>query len=136
MLYDSEMTLKRTLLLAASTLLLTANSAHAEPRVVASIKPVDSLVSAVMEGVAAPDLIVTGAGSPHDYALKPSQASLLEKADLVSWIGHEFEAFLEKPVATIAEQAKSVELIDSPGLRKLAQREGGAFQAHGEEEKH
>ncbi len=83
MLYGSEMTLKRTLLLAVSTLLLTANSAHAEPRVVASIKPVHSLVSAVMEGVAAPDLIVTGAGSPHDYALKPSQASLLEKADPV-----------------------------------------------------
>lgn len=136
MLDGPDMLLKRTLLLAVSALLLSANAAHAEPKVVASIKPVHSLVAAVMEGVAAPDLIVTGAGSPHDYALKPSQASLLEKADLVFWIGHEFEAFLEKPVATIAEQAKSVELIDTPGLHKLAQREGGAFQAHDEKHSH
>ena len=110
MLDGPDMLLKRPLLLAVSALLFSANAAHAEPKVVASIKPVHSLVAAVMEGVAAPDLIVTGAGSPHDYALKPSQASLLEKADLVFWIGHEFEAFLEKPVTTIAEQAKSTAL--------------------------
>lgn len=124
------MTLRKTLLLAASTLLLTANTAYADLNVVASIKPVHSLVSAVMEGVGTPELIVTGAGSPHNYALKPSQASLLEKADLVFWAGHELEAFLEKPVTTIGEKATSVELFDTPELRKLEQREGGAFQAH------
>lgn len=128
------MTFRKTLLLAASTLLLTSNTAYAEIKVVTSIKPVHSLVSTVMEGVGTPDLIVTGAGSPHNYALKPSQASQLERADIVFWIGHEFEAFLEKPVATIAKKAKSVELIDTPELRKLEQREGGAFQPHGHKE--
>jgi len=127
-----DMSLRKTLLLSASSLLLAMSAAHAEPKVVASIKPVHSLVSAVMEGVGKPDLIVTGAGSPHDYALKPSQAALLEKASLIFWIGHEFEAFLEKPVATIGEKAQSIELIDTPGLRKLAQREGGAFEEHDE----
>lgn len=136
MLFGPGTPLKRTMMLAVSTLLLTVNAAHAEPKVVTSIKPVHSLVAAVMEGVATPDLIVTGAGSPHDYALKPSQASLLENGDLVFWIGHEFEAFLEKPVATIAERAKSVELIDTPGLRKFAQREGGAYQTHDEKHSH
>lgn len=126
------MSLRRTLLLSASSLLLAISAAHAEPKVVASIKPVHSLVSAVMEGVGKPELIVTGAGSPHDYALKPSQAALLEKAALIFWIGHEFEAFLEKPVATIGEKAQSIELIDTPALHKLAQREGGAFEEHDE----
>jgi len=123
----------KTLLLAVSAVVLVVNSAHAEPKVVASIKPVHSLVSAVMEGVGTPDLIVTGAGSPHTHALKPSQASLLENAELIFWIGHEFEAFLEKPVTTIGERAKSVELIDTPNLEKLAQREGGAFEARDED---
>ena len=126
------MSLRKTLLLSASTLLLAVSAAHAEPKVVTSIKPVHSLVSAVMEGIGTPDLVVTGAGSPHDYTLKPSQAALLEKAELIFWIGHEFEAFLEKPVATIGEQAQSIELIDTPALRKLAQREGGAFEEHDE----
>ncbi|MGB5212485.1 MAG: zinc ABC transporter substrate-binding protein ZnuA [Anderseniella sp.] len=126
---------RKTLLVAASALLLTANAARADLKVVTSIKPVHSLVSAVMEGVGTPDLIVTGAGSPHNHALKPSQASLLANAGLVFWVGHEMEAFLEKPVATIGEKAKSIELFDSPGLRKLEQREGGAFQAHDHKEK-
>lgn len=43
--------------------------ADAEPKVLASIKPIHSLVSAVMQGVVEPDLLVDGAGSPHNYSL-------------------------------------------------------------------
>ena len=88
------------------------------------------LVAAVMDGVGAPSLIVDGAGSPHSYALKPSQAQMLEKADVVFWIGHELEAFLEKPLETIAGKATSVEMIDAHDLIKLSFREGGAFEKH------
>jgi zinc transport system substrate-binding protein len=102
----------------------------AEPRVVASIKPVHSLVASVMEGVDNPELIVGGAASPHAYALKPSQAQALEKADLIFWIGHELESFLEKPIETIGANARAVELIDSKGLIQLPFREGGPFEAH------
>ena len=56
---------------------LSSAPGFAEPRVVASIKPVHSLVAAVMEGVGTPDLIVGGSASPHAYALKPSQAQAL-----------------------------------------------------------
>ena len=41
-------------------------------RVAASIKPVHSLVSAVMAGVCEPHLIMRGASSPHDFSLRPS----------------------------------------------------------------
>ena len=121
--------LKRVL---ATTFILAVPSfaAQAEPNVVASIKPVHSLVAGVMEGVGKPTLIVEGASSPHTYALKPSQAKTLEGADVVFWIGPEMEAFLEKPIGTVATKAKSVELIDAKGLRKLPYREGGAFEAH------
>lgn len=128
------MTLMRSLgLVAAVTLVCQIASpihANAEPKVLASIKPIHSLVSAVMQGVAEPDILVDGAGSPHNYSLKPSQAGKLEKADLIFWVGHDLEAFLDKPLATLGKNALVVELSESPGLLKLAQREGGSFEPH------
>jgi len=118
------------LLLASTLIASSAVSASADVNVVASIKPIHSLVAAVMEGVGEPGLIIEGAGSPHTYALKPSQAQMLEQADLVFWIGHELEAFLEKPLETIGAKARSVELIDAHDLVKLEFREGGAFDKH------
>ena len=121
-------------LLLAALLSSTALAAHAEVKAVASIKPVHSLVAAVMEGVGEPGLIVEGAGSPHTYAMKPSQAQMLEDADVVFWVGHELEAFLEKPLETIGAKATAIELLDSHGLAKLGFREGGAFEKHKHED--
>ena len=110
-----------------SSLSFTAN---AEINVVASVKPIHSLVSGVMEGIGRPDLIVKGAASPHTYSLRPSQAKQLEDADLVFWMGHELESFLEQPLEAIATKAHVVELIDSSKLKKIQMREGGMFDAH------
>jgi zinc transport system substrate-binding protein len=104
--------------------------AQAEPLVITSIKPVHSLVAAVMDGVGQPELLIKGAASPHGYQLKPSQAADLQKADVVFWVGHELESFLEKPLETIATGAQSVSLIDASGVEKLEPREGGAFEHH------
>ena len=68
------MRLVRTAFLATTVLSTSATMAQADVNVVTSIKPVHSLVSAVMKGVGEPSLLVEGAGSPHTYALKPSQA--------------------------------------------------------------
>ena len=45
---------------------------NAEIKVVATIKPIHSLASYLMDGVGKPDLIVDGYASPHGFALKPS----------------------------------------------------------------
>ena len=110
--------------------------ALAAPKVVASIKPVHSLVAAVMQGVGTPQLIVEGAASPHAYSLKPSQAQQLQDADMVFWIGHGLEAFLEKPLEALASDALAVELEETPGLLTLPLREGGNFEpdADGDED--
>ncbi len=120
----------KTLLVATTLLALSNVPAKAELNVVASIKPVHSLVAAVMEGVGTPGLIVEGAGSPHTYSLKPSQARMLQSADVVFWVGHELETFLEKPLEALASKAKTVELMDAHGLITLKFREGGNFEAH------
>ena len=127
-LITASTTLAATMIMASTTL------AKAEVKVVASVKPVHSLVAAIMQGVGTPDLIVGGAASPHTYALKPTQARLLQDADLVFWMGHDLEAFLEKPINGIAKNAIAVELLDSQGLSKVRFREGGAFDSHGHDD--
>jgi len=100
------------------------------PEVVVSIKPVHSLVAAIMQGVGEPSLIVEGAASPHIYNMKPSNASALQAAKVVFWVGPGLEAFLDKPLDALSGSAKVVELSEAPGLEKLKFREGGAFEAH------
>lgn len=98
--------------------------------VVASIKPVHSLVAAVMDGVGEPQLLVGGAGSPHSYTMRPSEARMLEGASLVFWVGGDLEMFLSGPLSTLAADATVVELSQAHDLVKLAYREGGPFEAH------
>ena len=123
-----------TILWAISSLGVSA--ANADVNVVTSIKPVHSLVSGVMQGVGSPTVIIEGAGSPHTYSLKPSQAKQLQDADLVFWMGDELETFLEGPIQNIAKDAKSIKLIDSHGLKKIKFREGGMFDEHDDHDDH
>jgi zinc transport system substrate-binding protein len=123
-----------TILWALSSLGVSA--ANADVSVVTSIKPVHSLVSGVMQGVGSPTVIIEGAGSPHTYSLKPSQAKQLQDADLVFWMGDELETFLEGPIQNIAKNAKSIKLIDSHGLKKIKFREGGMFDEHDDHDDH
>ena len=121
----------RALLLSTALFAAGTGAAKAEaPSVVVSIKPIHSLVAAIMQGVGEPDLIVEGAASPHTYSLKPSNAAALQEADVIFWVGHGLEAFLEKPLEALGGKATVVELEDAPGLEKLQFREGGPFEAH------
>lgn len=125
------MTRSRLLLIgSAIATIFSATQASALEGVVASVKPIHSLVSAVMEGVGEPQLLVKGAGSPHTYSMRPSEAGMLEQAKVVFWVGPGLDTFLEKPLETLAGGARVVELAETPGLTLLDMREGGAFEAH------
>ena len=101
------------------SLLTFFSSANAETKVVASIKPIHSLASYLMDGVAKPSLIVDGYASPHGSAMKPSHAKMLQDADIVFWVGEDLENFLEKPLDSIAAKAEKIEFMDVKGLTKL-----------------
>ena len=122
----------RSLLLASAFLAGATNISLAAERegVVVSIKPLHSIVSAVMQGVGEPKLIVQGAGSEHVYSLKPSDAEAIEHAKVIFWAGPSMETFLDKPIDTLGEGAKVVALGDAEGLTRLKFREGGPFEAH------
>ena len=112
------------------TLTTFFTSVKAEIKVVASIKPIHSLATYLMEGVAKPKLIVDGYASPHGFALKPSHAKMLQEADLIFWVGEDLESFLEKPLNTIAKKAENIELMEIKGLNKLKFRERNIFDGH------
>ena len=134
--------LVRSLLLAtAVSTFAFGQQALAEAEVVASIKPIHSLVAGVMKGVGTPHLIVKSAGSPHTYSLKPSDAEALEHAKAVFWVGKGIETFLQSSLGKISRNAVIVELSKSHDLTLHKFREGGPWADHddhgdGDHEKH
>jgi len=95
--------------------------ATAAPRVVASIAPLHSLVAAVMGDAGSPRLLLRGGESPHTFNLRPSDAQILNDADILFWIG----PTLELPLARILPNlgvSRSVALLDAPGLTVLPNR--------------
>jgi zinc transport system substrate-binding protein len=112
----------------ATALLGIATPAAAAPKVVVSIKPIHALVAGVMDGLGEPALVVSGGRSPHDYALRPSDATRLAEAEIVFWIGPIFEGFLVKPLDALAGKAEIVELDRAPGVTLLPARHGGAWE--------
>lgn len=121
----------RCVLALLAMLALAPAAQAAAPDVVVSIKPIYSLVAAVMQGVADPVLLVHGFASPHDYQLKPSDAAALEHADVVVRVGPRLERFLDRPLRSIARHARVVDLMDAPGLSLLPAREAGVFGESG-----
>ena len=129
--------MQKPFLMALAAALVWSSAALAEvPKVVATVKPLHSLVAAVMGDLGTPALIVRGAASPHTYSLKPSDAQNLQSANLVFWTGHGLELFLEGSIGTLAPHATIVELSKARGIELLSPRESGAFEEHADDEPH
>jgi len=127
---------KSSIIVTILSFLTFFTSANADIKVVASIKPIHSLASYLMDGIAKPDLIVDGYASPHGFPLKPSHAKMLQNADIVFWVGEDVENFLEKPLDSIAKKAEKIELLEIKGLNKLKFRERNIFDDHEDHDDH
>ena len=127
---------KIPLILSILSVLTFFTPVNAEVKVVTSIKPLHSLASYLMDGVAKPDLIVDGYASPHGFAMKPSHAKMLQNADLIFWVGEDLESFLEKPLSSIAKKAEKIELMETKGLQVLKFRERNIFDEHDDHDDH
>jgi len=91
-------------------------------RVVASIKPVHSILASLMEGIEPPDLLLSSDSTPYDYALDESQILELQQANLVVWVGPELEDFLVEPLAGVGKNTYVMTLLDNPNLKILWSR--------------
>jgi len=106
--------IKKTLIIIFG-LIVTSNAISRE--IVVSIKPLHSLVSAVTEGSNSVSLVIDGSMTPHNFALKPSHAKLLNNAKVLFYIDDEFESGLKK---TVKGLPKSVKVIRVSKMKKLS----------------
>ena len=116
------------------SILFSIFSAHADVstdiKVVTTIKPLHSLISRIMETRGEPQLIIEGTNNPHTFVFKPSHAKMIEEADIVFWIGEDLEAFMEKPLNSLAKDTKKIAFMDSESIEKLKFREENIFDDH------
>lgn len=94
--------------------LLLATSAMAEvPRVITDIPAVQSIVAMVMGDLGQPDVLVGPGADPHSFQLRPSQATSLQSAQLVIWIGPEMTPWLERSLEGSEIRATRIALLDA-----------------------
>lgn len=117
-----------------AALAMAAPAGAEVPVVVVSIKPIHSLVAAIMAGLGTPELIVDGNVSLHDYSLKPEDTERIAKARIVFWVGPMLETFLKQPLVDATPQAEVVRLTDAPGIRLLQTRQGGSWGADADDQ--
>jgi zinc transport system substrate-binding protein len=117
----------------SSALLFSTSSSFAEANVVTTIKPLQAIASAVMQGAGTPKLLLSGASSPHTYAFTPRDAQAVQDADVIFWISPALETFLVKPLATLGSKAWADPLISAKGVETLEVREE---HDHGHEHSH
>ena len=130
---------KNTLLFAALSAALWGSATQAaNAAVVASLKPLGFIASAIADGVTDTEVLLPDGASEHDYSLRPSDVKRLQGADLVVWIGPEMEAFMEKSVKNIPN-AKQVTIAQLNDVKPLLMKGGddddddhGHNDAHGE----
>ncbi len=131
--------MRKSSILAALGVLAIVHAPESQgANVVASIKPIHSLVAGVMGEAGEPRLMITGVASPHTYQMRPSEAAELNDADLIVWVGEGLETFLERPIANLGAGAEVVTLHKAAGMELLPNREGGIWpdehDAHGHDE--
>jgi zinc transport system substrate-binding protein len=118
---------------AAAIVLANGPATAADLNVTATIKPIHALVAEVMQGVGTPKLLVTGASSPHTYALKPSDAKALYASDVVFRVSEAVEPFTAKIVKALPDHVRVITLADAPGVEQLDARTGNTFEPHAHE---
>jgi zinc transport system substrate-binding protein len=100
-----------------SALTLTwVNGAHAQVRVVTSIKPLQMIASAITEGVSEPVLLIPSTQSYHHFVLRPSSVRTLNQAELFVWVGPELETYLTGAIQQGRSQQQVLQVLALPGL--------------------
>lgn len=120
---------------ALATSIILSQNTFAAPSVLADISPTHSLVSMVMGDVGKPTLLVSSASSPHDFALRPSDATKITNADLIFYTSATLTPWLGKALQSLAQETPAIELIATSGTHLLPLRNDHLF-SHTEHEGH
>ena len=107
-------------------LMLGVSSSQAEDiEVSASIKPLHSLVSMVMEGKGEPMLIMGDGASPHSTSLKPSQRRMMAQSEVIFVVHEGMETALSRSLQQ--SDARIVQIATFRELKFLPRRRDDDF---------
>ena len=81
-------------------------------KVLVTIRPYHSILSALMEGVSEPKLLLQGNQSPHSYTIKPSSLEYIKNSDIIFWGGMSLEAYLANSLDLFASRIKVISFIE------------------------
>lgn len=115
---------------------LNASNALAQPAVMTTIKPLQFIAAAVMDGVAQPDVLIPSKQSPHHYTLRPSDVRKVSEAQLILWVGPQMETYLEGFIGQLAEQTVVIEAGSLPGVILHESSQSGVAHVHAESDDH
>lgn len=99
--------------------------------IVASVKPLHSLVEAVVGGKNTVSLLIDGSMSPHNFSLKPSHAKLLNNAKIVFYIDNQLESALKKTIIGLPSKVRVVKVSQTKNLKLLPVRSGDNWEEDG-----
>lgn len=115
---------------------LTSGAFAEPPKVATDIAPVHSLVAKVMEGVGTPELMLQQGASPHGYSMRPSEASAVQSATLVVWMGPALTPWLERAIDNLAPETSTLSLMEVPNIRVLESRDLAVFASDDDHDDH
>jgi zinc transport system substrate-binding protein len=91
--------------------------AMAKVNVVTSIEPIHQITSAIMQGVDKPELLIKRQISAHHFSFRPSHFTLIKNADLIIWIGRDFESGFQRLPDILSKSTRQLELIKALNLQ-------------------
>ena len=112
--------------------LLFANQVFAKNTgILVSIKPLHSLVSAVVGKTDKVSLLIKGSMSPHSFALKPSDTKLLNNSAVFFYIDDQLESALKKTVGGLPDDVNVIKVSTFKNLNLLPVREDVNWEEDG-----
>ena len=100
--------------------------------IVATIKPVHSIVQNILGDTIEAKLLIDNNSSAHNYQLKPSDIKLINKADVVFYIDPTLESFISRITGFNTSANRFVQLTSEDGLVLLEPRS----DSHGHDHEH
>ena len=106
--------------------------------IITTIKPIDSLVSAVVGDTGKTISLIPSETSPHEFRLKPSDARALQNGNIIFYISPHLETSIVKVFETLPKNIKIINLMEETGIEHLSIRDNEAWELHDhhDDEKH
>ena len=106
--------------------------------IITTIKPIDSLVSAVVGDTGKTISLIPSETSPHEFRLKPSDARALQNGNIIFYISPHLETSIVKVFENLPKNIKIINLMEETGIEHLSIRDNEAWELHDhhDDEKH